>query len=158
MVADLSAITYFEPILAFLVVFVVTFAVLAKTKLLGESQFVNVFVSFLIATIFVSAAGARDYVISVTPWFAILLVSLFFIFVLVGLTGDIEWMSKGAGIAALVLLGIVFLVSGYLIFSSYLNNPDIVKFFDFISSSRISGAIALLIVGAIASWVLVKAK
>ena len=69
MPVDISGVTYFEPILAFLVVFVVLYAVLAKTKILGEdNKFVNIFASFLVATIFVAAAGVREYVLTITPW------------------------------------------------------------------------------------------
>ena len=45
MVVDISFLTYFAPILAFLIVFVVMFAILAKTGLLGDNQFVQIFVS-----------------------------------------------------------------------------------------------------------------
>ena len=38
MPADISAITYFAPIAAFLIVFAVVFAVLIKTKILGEHK------------------------------------------------------------------------------------------------------------------------
>ena len=68
---DVSGISYFAPILAFLIVFVIIFAVLNKTKIFGEvNNWVLLFVSFLVATVFVSAAGVRDYVLTITPWFA----------------------------------------------------------------------------------------
>ena len=81
MAVDISGIAYFAPIFAFLLVFAVVFAVLWKLKIIGESKWGILFVSFLIATIFISAAGVKDYVLSVTPWFAILILSLFFIFI-----------------------------------------------------------------------------
>ena len=158
MPVDVSSITYFEPILAFLIVFVVMFAVLAKTKILGEdNKFVNIFVSFLIATIFVSAAGVTEYVLTITPWFAVLLISVLFILVLTGFVGQIDLVKKGTAVAALIVLGIVFLVSGYVVFSSYLNNPGVLRILDLISDSRVSGGIVLLVVALIVSWILAKA-
>ena len=62
MAADLSAITYFAPIAAFLLVFIVIFAVLIKTRLLGTNKWMLIFLAFLIASIFISVAGARQYI------------------------------------------------------------------------------------------------
>ena len=97
---DVSGISYFAPLLAFLVVFVIVFALLNKTKLLGENAFIQLFVSFVIGTIFVSAAGVRNYVLVITPWFGALVVSLFFILFIIGFVGKpVEGMTKGVGIA-----------------------------------------------------------
>ena len=80
MAVDISLIQDFLPILSFLLIFAVVFALLAKYKLLGEeSKFLNLFVSFLIAAIFVSLTSARDYVLAITPWFVVfvLMVKIF---------------------------------------------------------------------------------
>ena len=165
-VADVSFITYFAPIFAWLLVFVVMFALLVKSKILGESPGANFFVSFVIASLFVSAAGATDYVLQVTPWFAILLVSLFLVLILMGFVGELKW-NKGIGIVFVILLGIVFLVSAFGIFShvispylpgnsGYGGNPDVLFLTDWLYSPRVAGAILLIIVSAIATWVLTK--
>ena len=57
MVADVSAITYFAPIAAFLVVFLVAFAILHKSRLLGDLKWVNLFVSLVLAALFISVAA-----------------------------------------------------------------------------------------------------
>ena len=171
MVADVSGISYFAPILAFLIVFVIVFALLNKTKLLGVNGWVQLFVSFLIATIFVSAAGVRDYVLKITPWFGALIISLFFLLLLmwfIGL-GDNKFVKGGIGIAVVVLLLIIFLVSGFVVFSEsivpYLPgssgegaDPNLLLATGWIFSSRVSGAVLLLIIAAIVSWVLVKSS
>jgi len=82
MSVDVSAITYFAPILSFLIVFVIMAALLHKTEILGKSVGLNLFVSFLIATVFVAAASVRQVVLDVIPWFVVLLLAVFFIFVL----------------------------------------------------------------------------
>jgi hypothetical protein len=90
MAADVSSITYFAPIAAFLVVFLVSFAVFHKFKLLGESKWVSLFVSLVVAVLFISVASLRLYVQLITPWFGALLVSLFFMLVLMHFSGGKE--------------------------------------------------------------------
>ena len=75
---DFTPLSEILPLLIFLVVFILTFAVLNKTKVI-ENSFMQLLIAFLLSTIFITATGARDYVEVVTPWFAILLVCLFFI-------------------------------------------------------------------------------
>ena len=153
---DLSLIQNYLPILSFLLVFTIVFAVLAKYKILGESKFVNLFVSFLTSTIFISLTSAREYVISITPWFAVFIVVSLFILALVGFSGKVpEGFTKGLGIILVIALLVVFLVSAYFTFSS---SPVVVDISDWISKPRIYGALILLAVSAIVSWVLIKAK
>jgi hypothetical protein len=162
---DVSAIVYFAPILAFLVVFVVLFAVFAKTELLGENRFVQFFVSFLIATIFVSFGGVSRYVLTITPWFAVLVVSLFFILVLSGFVGITDSVKKGVGGVFLIAMLIVFLVSGVVVFSNVLGpylpagvveGAETSPVSEWLYSGRVLGAVLLLIVAAVVSWALVK--
>ena len=156
MIVDLSFITYIAPILAFLIVFVVCFAILKASNILGESKFIDSFVSLVIATLFVSMAGLRDFVIKIVPWVAVLIISLFFVFILLKFSGS-ENFEKGFGIVAVIFLLIVFLVSGYVVF-----NESLLLFLgeDWVSnillSSRVIGAGLLIIIAAIVSWILVK--
>lgn len=169
--AEISAIAYFAPIAAFLLVFIVSFAILAKTKLLGESNFVQLFISLLISALFVSAIGVREYVQTIVPWFAVLLISLFLVLALVGFVGKpAEFMQKGIGIVFVVLLGFVFLVSAFVVFSdvlvNYIPGPfygaggDVraLLFTDWLYSPRVLGALSLIIISAVVSWILVKSK
>jgi len=171
MTADLTAVTYFAPIAAFLIIFIVAYAIFAKTKLLGENNWLNIFVSFLIATLFVSVSGAQTYVRTVVPWFAVLMVTFVFILAIVGLIGKpMESLNKPIGIIFIVILGLVFLISAFFVFSdlfiSYLpgpgfgmdGDPKTVYFLDWVYSPRVAGAALLIILSAVASWVLVKAK
>ncbi len=170
MPADVSFVTYFAPIIAFLLVTLVVAALLNKTEILGKSAWLNVFIALAAASIFISVASAQRYVLTIIPWAIILVISLFFILVLLGLVGkEAEFMHKGLGIAFAVLLFIAFLVSGVIVFSSFItpylpgsidygygSDENIFRFVDWLFSSRVLGAILLLIVSAIASWVLVK--
>lgn len=157
MVVDISGISYFAPILAFLVVFVIIFALLNKTKLIGENAFIQIFVSFLIGTIFVSAAGVRDYVLTITPWFGLLIISLFFVLFVIGFVGKpVEFMTKGIGIIFILLLIIVFLVSGFVVFSETLAPYLPGGRESWVYSSRVVGALLLVVISAIVSGVLVR--
>src|SRR3972149_260742 len=147
MAVDLSLIQNYLPILSFLLVFTVMFAVLAKYKVLGESKFVNLFVSFIIATIFVSLTSAREYVISITPWFVVFVIVSLFLLLLSGFAGKVsEGLTKGIGIAAVIGLLAVFLVSAYYTFSSA---PFVVRLSDWVSESRIYGALLLVALSAL---------
>jgi hypothetical protein len=151
---DLSLIQSYLPILAFLLVFTVVFAVLAKTKLLGESKFVNLLVSFIVATLFVAATSMRDYVIKITPWFAVFVIALLFILAIVGFSGKVPDMLKnGLGIVFVIGLLILFLVSAFYSFSS---EPYITSVTDWITTPRVYGVFLLIAASAIASWILVR--
>jgi hypothetical protein len=171
MPADVSAITYFAPIAAFLIVFAFVFAVLLKTKILGEHKIGTLVVAFIIATLFVSAAGAISYIKTIVPWFAVLIVSLVFLMILSGFIGKpVEFMNKGIGIAFIIIFALVFLISGFIIFSSsilpYLPGPgfgtgdsiETTIALDYLYSPRVAGAILLVAISAVVAWVLVKAK
>ena len=168
MVADVSAITYFAPVLAFLLVFVVVFAVLYKTGILGELLFVQLLTSFVIASIFVSAASAREYVVNVSSWFAVVVVSLFFLLFLLNFIG--KWADeKWIGYLVVIVLLMVFLVSALNVFGSGLGpylpgsytkdegSPAALGFFDWLYSAPVVGALLLIVAGAVVSFVLVKA-
>lgn len=170
-VADLSGVEFFLPILSFLVVFIIVYAVLNKTKIIGEGKWGQLFVSFVFATIFISAAGARDYVLNIIPWFAVLIVSFVLILAVVAFIGKpVENMNKGLGVAFIVILILAFLISAIFVFSDYISpylpwsqgygaggNQDVLGLLDWIFSPRVFGAILLLIVSAVVSWILVKA-
>ena len=169
MPVDVSAITYFAPLIAFLIVWVVMFAVLSNFKVLGDNKFIQTFISLLIAALFVSVAGVREYVLTIIPWFAVLIISTFFILALTGFIGTTDAVKKGVGAVFLILLVVVFLVSAIVVFSGvigpYLPGSDIaggesevLRFTDWIYSPRVAGAISLIVVSALVAWVLVRVK
>lgn len=172
MPVDVSGLAYFAPIWVFLAVFAITFGLLCKTKVLGESKWGLLFVSFVIATIFVSAASIQQYVTTVIPWIAVLIIALFFILLLIGFVGsDAEFMHKGIGILFVILVIVVFVVSGVKVFHSVISayipgsqeygigvEPENLALADWFFSVPIMGALFLLVLSGIVSWILVKAK
>ena len=170
MAIDISGLGYFVPLLAFLLVFVLMYALLKKTEVLGDENRVILLVSFVLAVIFVSAASVRSAVENVIPWFALLIVALFFILVLMAFSqGDVSKMMKPwFGWVFVVILVIVFLISllnvYYSVICQYLpyqitgvpsyGNP----FLEFLYSSRVVGAVLLLIIAAFTAWVITGGK
>ncbi len=151
---DLTPFSDLLPILSFLVVFVLAFAVLAKTKVV-ENTFFQLFISFLLATMFVTASSARLYIENIVPWFAVLLVCLFFVLAITGFIGkDVEFLNKGIGTIFVIALVLVFLISAGFIFSS-----EVRPYYDILTARpRLYGALLLIGVSAVVSWVLVKGK
>src|SRR3989344_6824402 len=169
MALDVSGVSYFLPLFSFLIVFIVSFAVLVKTKV-TDKIWLQLFIALLIAVIFVSFGGARKYIENVVPWVAVLLVSVFLLLMFTGLFGKIsEKVMSGAGVIFIIIIFLIFLISAYLVFSSYINpylpwsanygsTGQSSYFVDWISAPRIGGGILLAIVAAIVAWVLVKVK
>jgi hypothetical protein len=52
MVADISGLTWFMPIFGFMFVFLIVYAILKKSAILGDNEFITIFTSFVIATMF----------------------------------------------------------------------------------------------------------
>lgn len=162
--ADLSATTYFLPLLAFIVVWLVAFAIFQKTKII-ENKFLQSAISLIVAIVFVSAVGPTNYVLVVIPWFAIIIVGAFLALALSGFVG--VDMKKPIGWTFMILLAIAFVVSALFVFSSYFSpylsggdasaaNPSALIFANWIRSPRIAGALLLIAVSAIVAWLLTK--
>jgi hypothetical protein len=166
--ADVSAFVYFLPIFAFLIVFSIVFAVLNRYKIIGENMFFQLFFSFVVATIFVTASSARQVVLNVIPWFAVLIVAMLLLLFLVSFIGKADIVaSKGVAWIFIILLIIVFFIAGIKVFASTLGpylpgstsnegNPTLINFFDWLYSPRVAGAFLLILAAVFVSWILVR--
>jgi hypothetical protein len=83
MAIDISWLGEGMPIFGFVLVFVLAYAILKKTKILGDSNWINITLSFILTVIFASVSSVRDYVTNITPWFVVILVMAFFFSMLV---------------------------------------------------------------------------
>jgi hypothetical protein len=167
--ADLSSLNFFLPVFGFLLVFLVMYLLFAKTKILGENKFAHILISFIIATFFISFSSGAKLVETVTPWFVILIVAIFFVVLLAGFTQkDLDKFFKpGFAWFFIAILGIVFLISLLVVYNSvlypYLPGVDsvggdatILKFTDWLYSSKIIGTVVLLVLAGLASWALTR--
>lgn len=81
-ILDVGPLTYFTPVFVFLLVFVVFYATLLKTKILGENQGLISLAAFVVALLFVITSTATEFITLITPWFVVLLiVSMCFILI-----------------------------------------------------------------------------
>jgi membrane-associated HD superfamily phosphohydrolase len=156
MAVDVTWISFYAPILAFLLVLFIVYAVLLKTEILGKSHWAIAIVSVIVATIFVSAVGLTNFVTDIVPWFGAFAVSVVLLLALVGFTGgNVDFLKTGIGVGAAVLLLIIAIASGYVLFSDKISPflPGGTFYYP-----RFLGGIALLIIGGVVSWVLIKFK
>jgi hypothetical protein len=165
---DVSAVEFILPILAFLIVVVVLAAVLQKSKVLGDSAWVSIFVSLFTATIFISVDGLRDLVLTVIPWFAVLFVLLFLMLTLGGMINDESYRAVWFGWIFVAILGVVFVIAAIKVFSGTLfsyvpgpyygfgADPGLLLFFDWFYSPPVIGAFWLIVAAVVVSIILIK--
>ena len=162
---------YFVPIIAFLLVFIITYAVLAKTKILGKNNFIHLFVSLLIAVLFVSYSAMSEVTRLAVPWVAVLLVILFCMLLVVAFVKgnvDIILKNKILGVAVIVIVLLIFLISAVQVFAPIIKpylptatsevggEANLLQVKHVLFNPAVVGMIILLIVAAIASWIVTK--
>ncbi|MEA3329149.1 MAG: hypothetical protein U9Q06_00205 [Nanoarchaeota archaeon] len=167
MVLDISWLNFYMPIFGFLFVFVVMFAILLKTKVLGDNVFTNSFISFIFAVIFITFAPGVDFITMVLPWFVILIVSLLLVLIIVGFSQENmeTFMKPWLGWAVIVLLMVIFLVSAIVVFNPvigpYLPGAEsgegaLFTLKDFVYGEQFLGGLLILVVAVAASWLIAK--
>jgi len=153
MVASLSAIGYFVPIFAFLLVFIVVYALLKKTGILGGSEPVMLFISFILSSFFVVQASLVEFVEFSSAWFGVIVIGVFFLLLLLaflpgesplGFLTKKDWFSW----VVLVVILIFFVVSSAYVFNWALSWGMVKEWF----SSDWFGMILLLIIAGVVSW------
>lgn len=155
---DLTGLSTFIPVFSFLLVFVVTYALLGTTKILGDHKFVHILVSFCVAILFLVSANAIKYVATITPWVVGFIISLMLIGLVVGLMGKdtLEKVFKpGFAWLIVVVLVVIFIVSASFIFSDliskYLGGQVLGE-----STATIIGVVVLIGITIFASWLLTR--
>lgn len=106
---DLTPINYALPLFSFVLVFVLFFAILKKTEVLGDNAFIQAIISVIIALIFISLSNVRSFVELITPWFSVLIVILFFgiLIVMFMLKEPEKVLKPGLAIGFLVVFAII---------------------------------------------------
>jgi hypothetical protein len=148
----ISGLNFLMPVFSFLFVFIVVYALIIKTKVLGENKTIALFISFILAVFFIVNLDMRDYLRSGAAWIAIFLVCLFLIITLITFThGNIDaikqpWLAW----TLLVILILFFIISSTYFFSWTLNWERVWGWFD----TQWFGFVLLLVVAGVVSWVL----
>lgn len=156
-VASVSAIGYFVPIFAFLLVFIIIYAVLVKSKVLGDNNGVMIFISLILASFFVIEASLVDFVVFNSGWFAVFAIIIFFLMALIGfIPGEepFKFLKSGnwASWVVLVIAVVFFIISSAYIFNWAVNWGLVQDWFD----SEWFGMVLLLIIAGIASFVITR--
>ncbi|MFC1685787.1 hypothetical protein ACFLZZ_02060 [Nanoarchaeota archaeon] len=159
-----TSLIFVMPMLAFLFVFIVSFALLSKTKFLGDNQTTNILVSFLIAVMFVINPPATKVTLTTVPWLAVLMVVLLFIMmILVFVRGSLDDLVKSKVVAAILVAAIllVFLGASVNVFGPLINmisegslEPAQGTALELFLSPAVIGGVVLLVIAGISYWLL----
>lgn len=110
-----------EMLLPFLLVFVVVFAILQKSKILGEGKDqVDAIVALVVGLLLIGVPQPRDIIVGIMPWMAVGIAVILVFLILYGfVAGDLSgektptWMKITFGIlAGLFTLAVVLYISG----------------------------------------------
>jgi hypothetical protein len=156
-VASLSAIGYFMPIFAFLLVFIVIYALLKNTKVLGTSEPVMLFVSLILASFFIVEVSLVEFVQFSSAWFSTLVIAVFFLVLILAFIPGIkigEFLGKNNWFAwtLLVIMVVFFIFSSVYVWNWAINWGMFGSWFD----SEWSGLILLVAIAGAVSFVLTK--
>ena len=151
--ASISAIGYFMPIFAFLLVFIVIYALLVKSQVLGGSPAVTLFVSFILSSFFIVEASLVEFVQFSSAWFGTFVVGMFFLIMIMAFVPGIDLKAFfGTGNwFAWILFGIMilfFVFSSSYIFNWAVNWGLLQDWF----RTDWFGMILLLLIAAVVSW------
>jgi hypothetical protein len=145
-------------ILPFLLVFVLIFAILQKSKLFGEGKSqIDALISLAIALILIGMPAPRNLIVSLIPWLAVALVVLFIILIIYGLGGEYDpdpkkglklpkWFNK-----TVLMVAIIFVVVLVLTVTDAWNS-----IFGWVNDSSIFSNVLLLAIIAFALWIALK--
>ena len=156
MVVDLSGLNFIMPVFSFLFVFVLIYALLAKTKILGESKFIHLFLSLILSIFFIVNVSLVEFVRFSSSWFVVFFVCVFLILIMIAFThGKVDVIMK-PWVAWIILVALIIF---FIISSSYTMNWTI----NWLSLkgwflTDWFGLVLLLIIAGIVSWVLIKFK
>lgn len=150
MAALVTGVGFFIPIFAFLFVFVVVYAMLKKTEVLGSSDFIMILISFILASFFILQASLVEFVRFTSAWFSVGIVALFFLLVTISfLPGDkspkIFEGKSWPGYLVLLLMVLFFIVSAGYVFNLAVNWHKISSMFN----NDVMGAVLLIIIAAV---------
>jgi len=140
-----------EGVLPFLLIFVVIFAILQKSKILGEGKSqIDSLIALAVALILISAEGPRTIVVDLMPWLSVGVAVMLVFLILYGFVGgDLsggnapEWMKWTFGIlAGIFTIGVVLYVTGL--------SSGIVNWFEGVGDSSwlMNGVVIILVIVA----------
>jgi hypothetical protein len=166
---DISGLQFFMPVFSFLFVFLIVYSILSVSKIIGESKFIHLVISFIISVVFMSFSSLELYIRTVIPWLVVLLTIVFAV-LLVGFFFTRKFEDIVSPALKWIIIGLVLIV--FLVSAIYVFNPVfhpelgvtggdsgeslIQQMGEFFGDSRFGGSLLLVIVAVIVAWVLTK--
>lgn len=116
---DISIVKNFSTLFTFILVFVVLYAILQTTKILGkEHTGLNALVAVVMAFLVSISSGITTFIQTFTPWFTVLILIIFFILFAVKMFGVTDESITGAfQKKSAILTWIIILTAVILLFS-----------------------------------------
>ncbi len=155
-----SLVNFFTPIFIFLLIFVGTYAMLQKTKLLTGNKGLDGIVAFAIGLLFLIYPAGQAILRMTIPWTIILLVATLMIvsfLMFFGVSeGDVAAAMGGATMMIIIISGVVifFLIAMTNVFGPWLMVDGSATFWGTVKrvlfSSRVLGAIFIVVVASYA--------
>lgn len=156
--ASVSAMSYFMPIFAFLLVFIVLYALLKSTKVLGDSEAIMLFISFVLSSFFIVEARLVELVQFAASWFGVIAVGIFFLVLLVAFVPGLDigkFFGGEKGWFGMVVFGLMvafFIISSSYVFNWAVNWGMVRDWFN----TDWFGMVLLLVIAGIVSFVISK--
>ncbi len=130
-ILDVGLSNFFIPIFVFLLVFAGLYALLGKTKILGDNKGIHAIVAFVIALIVTISKPITNFLVFVIPWFFILiLILLVFIFIgkMFGKTDkDVQWAFSYGTKSPVVTWVIIFVAIIIVVGITNLSGQDLLE-------------------------------
>ena len=167
MALDVSWVAEGLPIYAFLLIFGIAYAIIAKVKIVGESKAINGFIALIFSIIFLSFSTVREYMVNVTVWFTVLLTAAFFFMLgIMFIIKDPAAVFKPLGIIFIILLALIMIIAIFYTFPgtrAYLPgeneagaNDTLLNIKHFMLKDSFLSGLLLVIVAAIAIFVVTR--
>lgn len=115
-ILQIDLLAYFLPIFSLLFIWVISYALLKKTGILGSNDTLNVVAATSVAVIFMVTSEAIQLVKEIVPWFIILVVILIMLFSIFLFLGQEESFKETIG-PTVFGWGIIAILAGIFLFA-----------------------------------------
>lgn len=166
-VLDVGLVHYFSPVIMFLFILVLIYAVLSKFSFFGENKNIRMVIAFCVAALFLFSESARKFIDVTTPWFVVMMVMVLFLLVILMFIGlsesDLAKAAREPQVywVVIVLSLLVLIISFVFVFgekaSPYTGGDDgvektrISEGLNALIHPRVLGALFLLIIATFAA-------
>jgi hypothetical protein len=143
-----------QGVLPFLLVFVLVFAVLQKTKILGDGKKqIDALVALAVALILIGTKTPRDYIVQMMPWLAVALIVLLVFFLIYGFADSDK--EKGLVMEKWMKNSLLWIAIGFVALLVFTITGQWEKVNGWIQSGLIGNALIVVAIG-IALWVALR--